>query len=73
MAKKRANGEGSIRQRKDGRWEGLYSINNKRKSVYGKTQEEVRKKLNKVLNDIDSGIYIEDCRITMGEWLCTWL
>lgn len=73
VAKKRANGEGSIRQRKDGRWEGLYSINNKRKSVYGKTQEEVRKKLNKVLNDIDSGIYIEDCRITMGEWLYTWL
>ena len=73
VAKKRANGEGSIRQRKDGRWEGLCSINNKRKSVYGKTQEVVRKKLNKVLNDIDSGIYIEDCRITMGEWLYTWL
>ena len=25
MAKKRANGEGSIRKRKDGRWEGRYS------------------------------------------------
>ena len=24
MAKKRANGEGSIRKRKDGRWEGRY-------------------------------------------------
>lgn len=25
MAKRRANGEGSIRKRKDGRWEGHYS------------------------------------------------
>lgn len=24
MAKKRANGEGNIRKRKDGRWEGRY-------------------------------------------------
>lgn len=48
VAKKRANGEGSIRQRKDGRWEGLYTVNYKRKSVYGKTKEEVRKKLNRL-------------------------
>ena len=26
MAKKRANGEGSIRKRKDGRWEGRYTV-----------------------------------------------
>ena len=25
MAKRRANGEGSIRKRKDGRWEGRYT------------------------------------------------
>ena len=25
MAKKRANGEGNIRKRKDGRWEGRYT------------------------------------------------
>ena len=73
MAKKRANGEGTIRQRKDGRWEGLYTVNYKRKSVYGKTQEEVRKKLNKILNDIDNNVYIEDSKITVGEWLYTWL
>lgn len=73
MAKKRANGEGSIRQRKDGRWEGLYSLNYKRKSVYGKTQEEVRKKLNKVLNDIDNHRYIDNPNITFGAWLDEWL
>lgn len=28
MSKKRANGEGSIRKRKDGRWEGRYTAGN---------------------------------------------
>ena len=48
MAKKRANGEGSIRKRKDGRWEGRYTAGydaktGKRitKNVLGKTQAEV--------------------------------
>ena len=49
MAKKRANGEGNIRKRKDGRWEGRYtagydSKTGKRliKNVLGKTQAEVK-------------------------------
>ena len=52
MAKKRANGEGNIRKRKDGRWEGRYTAGydektGKRitKSVLGKTQAEVKEKL----------------------------
>lgn len=73
MAKKRANGEGTIRQRKDGRWEGLYTVNYKRKSVYGKTKEEVRKKLNKIQNELDSGLYTEKSNITFGAWLDEWL
>ena len=73
VAKKRANGEGTIRQRKDGRWEGLYSLNYKRKSVYGKTQDEVRKKLNKILNDIDNHSYIANPNISFGAWLDEWL
>ena len=54
MAKKRANGEGNIRKRKDGRWEGRYTAGydektGKRitKSVLGKTQAEVKEKLAK--------------------------
>ena len=50
MAKKRANGEGNIRKRKDGRWEGRYTAGydektGKRliKNVLGKTQAEVRR------------------------------
>ena len=52
MAKKRANGEGSIRKRKDGRWEGFYTAaydpetgKQKLKNVLGKTQAEVKEKL----------------------------
>ena len=52
MAKKRANGEGNIRKRKDGRWEGGYTAGydpatGKRiiKNVLGKTQAEVKEKL----------------------------
>ena len=73
MARKRANGEGTIKQRSDGRWEGQYSIGYTRKSVYGKTQEEVRKKLNKIHNDIDNDLYIEDTKILASEWLKVWL
>ena len=49
---KSAKGTGTIRKRPDGRWEGRYTIGRdpitgkqKQKSVYGKTQQEVRQKL----------------------------
>lgn len=44
MAGRRGNGEGSIGNRKDGRWEGKYVVQTvdgpKRKAVYGRTREE---------------------------------
>ena len=56
MAKRRANGEGSIRKRKDGRWEGRYtagrdSVTSKSvyKNVLGKTQAEVKEKLKRAI------------------------
>ncbi len=58
MAKRRANGEGNIRKRKDGRWEGRYTAvydpaTGKRitKNVLGKTQAEVKEKLAKAIAD----------------------
>ncbi len=52
MSKKRANGEGNIRKRSDGRWEGRYTAGyhpetGKRiiKNVLGKTQAECKAKL----------------------------
>ena len=58
MPKRRANGEGNIRKRKDGRWEGRYtadydSESGKRiiKNVLGKTQAEVKEKLKAAISE----------------------
>lgn len=69
MGKKKANGEGSITKRSDGRYMGRYTVNGKRKSVYGATHSEVRKKLNEILNNISKGCYIEPRKETFGCWL----
>lgn len=82
MAKKKrnANGSGCIRKRSDGRWEGIYSIaavegcgKYTRKSVYGKTQEEVRKKLSHITTDIDEGTYVASSQQVLSEWIESWL
>ena len=59
MAKKRANGEGSIRKRKDGRWEGRYTAGHDPatgktiyKNVLGKTQTEVKEKLKRAIEAV---------------------
>ena len=79
MAKRRANGEGNIRKRKDGRWEGRYtagydSATGKRiiKNVLGKTQAEVKEKLTKARQET-AGLDVgrsED--YTVATWLKSW-
>lgn len=85
MAKKRANGEGSIiketKARANGntyeRWRAVLSIGygtdgcRKRKTVYGKTQTEVRKKLDEIRRQIAIGTYI-DTELTVGQFLDRW-
>ena len=80
MAKRAAQGAGSIRQRSDGTWEARYTVGRDpgtgkqvQRSIYGKTQAEVRKKLAKVSTELDEGIYKDPCDITVGEWLDVWL
>ena len=58
MAKKRANGEGNIRKRKDGRWEGRYTAGHDPetgkpiyKNVLGRTQAEARAKLKQAIEE----------------------
>lgn len=80
MAKKRANGEGNIRKRKDGRWEGRYTAgydpkNGKRiiKNVLGKTQGEVKEKLKTAIAEsqgLDVSKAADD--YTVATWLRTW-
>ena len=79
MAKRRANGEGSIRKRKDGRWEGRYTAGRDPvtgrtiyKNVLGKTQAEVKAKLKSAIEK--SGVQsLRTERYTVGQWLDTWM
>lgn len=74
-----ARGGGNIRKRSDGRWEARYSLGfdprtgkQVQKSIYGKTQQEVRKKLAAVVVQVDNGTYSAPSRIPLGAWLDTW-
>lgn len=78
-ATRAAQGAGTIRQRKDGSWEGRYTLGRDpgtgkqvQPSVYGKTQGEVRKKLLQITAELDAGIYTEPSRLTVGQWLDIW-
>ena len=72
---KRNNREGTIRKRSDGRWEGRYFdlVAQKQKSVYGKTQKEVREKLLDKQEDTSLGIHIDKGMTTMSVWMDVWL
>ena len=79
MAKKRANGEGNIRKRKDGRWEGRYTaghdpVTGKQifKNVLGKTQTEVKEKLKKALVEAGQVDFTKLGQYTVGTWMDTW-
>lgn len=75
-----AAGAGSIRQRADGTWEARITIGADpgtgkpdRKSVYGKTQAEVRKKMTVIQRAVDAGTYQAPDKTTVSEWLNEWM
>ena len=79
MAKKRANGEGSIRKRSDSRWEGRYTAGRNPetgkpiyKNVLGKTQAEVKEKLAEAI-ERSKGVDMTRARkYTLGQWMEVW-
>ena len=77
MARRRGNGEGTITKRKDGRWEGRYTVHThkgvKRPVVYGRTRKEVADKLAKAVADLADGLVFDDENMTVGEYLDKWL
>ena len=74
---KRGNGEGSISRRKSGGWMGQYTVytaeGRKRRTVYGKTREEVRQKLTKATADRDGGLVYNGEGTKLGDYLTSWL
>jgi integrase len=77
VAKKRGNGEGSITRRKNGGWCAQYTVytseGRRRRTLYGKTRQEVAAKLSKALADREGGLTFDAGSLTVGEYLARWL
>lgn len=86
MARKAAAGTGSIRKKtvtRNGKeytcWEARYTAGTDpgtgkqiQRSITGKTQKEVAKRLKEAVAALDAGTYIAPSRLTVGEWLDIW-
>ena len=80
MAKKLLNGEGNIRKRKDGRWEGRSTAGYDAKSgkwiiknVLGKTQAEVKDKLKEAMAEYQGVEASKEAdEYTVATWLRIW-
>ena len=84
---KRANGDGTITKRtvtRSGKqytfWEGRLTVGTdpgtgkqQRKTFTGKTQKEVREKMQAAAVAITQGNYFEPAKVTLSEWLDIWL
>ncbi|MFE2440800.1 tyrosine recombinase XerC [Streptomyces sp. NPDC059426] len=78
MGKRNVNGEGTIVQRKDGRWHGAAYVltpdgTYKRRFVYGKSWDDVHDKLTRLKADSQSGIPVVTSKLSLGEYLTYWL
>ena len=79
MAKRRANGEGNIRKRSDGRWEGRYTAGRDPatgkaiyKNVLAKTQKECKEKLKRAIEKNAKVDTIRAEQYTVGQWMDVW-
>ena len=78
MPRRNANGEGNIRQRKDGRWEGRTWVHTSdgreiRASVYGNTWDEVHEKLTSLKVKTQAGVRIAGTLQSVDEFMVYWL
>ena len=79
MAKRRPSGDGMVRKREDGRWEGRIVVGHKKNGTpifqhaYAHTQKELTEKLHQNIERHQDVELTEDSRMTLGEWLDRWL
>ena len=79
MARKRPDGDGLVRKRKDGRWEGRIVIGHKEdgtpiyKSVFAKTQKELMPKLHGAIDCYRDADLSEQGNMTLSDWIEQWL
>jgi integrase len=69
--------KGRIYKRKDGRYEGRYTVHTPdgpvRKRVYGRKYKEVQRKLAEAMGDAVRGIVFDDENMTVSEYMERWL
>jgi integrase len=71
---KRGNNEGSVYQRSDGKWCAAVTLSNgKRKVLYGRTRQDVARKLTEALQAREQGMPVSLKRQTVGQFLHRWL
>jgi integrase len=78
MRSKRANGDGSIYKRKDGRWVAQAYVQTstgawERRYLYGSTRGEAEQKLAQLREQINSCEPIAPARLTVGDYLTDWV
>ncbi len=79
MAKRRPAGDGLVRKRSDGRWEGRIVVGHKEdsspiyRSVFAKTQKELVDKLHDRIETYRNVELSEQSNMTLGQWLDRWL
>jgi len=79
--KKRAeNGQGTVVKRKDGRYQASFYVADeygikKRKSVYGRTEEEAREKMENILEGIEEEkeVWENPSRMKYKQWIERWM
>ena len=79
MSKRRPSGDGMVRKREDGRWEGRIVVGHKANGdsifryIYADTQKELTAKLRQNIDAYQGIDLTEDSRMSLSEWLDTWL
>ena len=71
---KKADGEGTVFQRRDGRWQAALMVNGTRRTVYGKSEREVRDKLRELRRQADAdGALPTPGKRTVADLVDAWL
>lgn len=73
MPRRRAAHEGSIRKRRDGRWEARVMLSGHRYSVYGRTRAEAVQKLQELLLRHREGRLLPPTGLSFEDWAREWL
>lgn len=80
VTSRRGWGDGAVyRRQRDGLWVGTVELGRdhrgrrRRQAVYGRTKREALEKLNQARQSKCQGLEPMDQRLTVGEWLDTWL